>query len=84
MNKHMNLFLTELADLLIKHDIEMEATDDGANYYPSISGIEFFQKAVYDSDDSDDPIREYSYYSVPKCINGNDIITILKGSNNES
>ena len=62
MNQHMKLFLTELAELLNKYDIEMEAIDDGALYYPAVGGIEFGQKAIYDNNKQ---LREYSFYTIP-------------------
>ena len=49
MNKHMNLFLTELADLLIKHDIEMEEITDGdkIKFFYTLTPNSFFNSNVF-------------------------------------
>ena len=49
MTKDMYEFLEELAGLLIKHNVELEAVDDDADYYPSVAGIECSIKSKYES-----------------------------------
>lgn len=47
----MRAFLTELADLMAKHEISFEAVDNGADYYPSFAGVEIYQASDYTTKD---------------------------------
>ena len=69
--KHMKDFLNELAELFDKYNIEAEAVDDDANYYPSVDGVEFDQKSDFE--------KEISYCSIrlPRYFDASDIRKIL-------
>ena len=50
MTEHMKEFLLALAELMEVHDIdEIDAVDDGADYYPSVSGVEFQMWSRWDA-----------------------------------
>jgi len=51
MTEQMKLFLMALADLLDAHGIAtVAAVDDGADYYPSVDGVEFQIWTQWDAD----------------------------------
>lgn len=41
MDENINNFLTELADLFDKYDVDAEAVEDEGGYYSYVSGVEF-------------------------------------------
>lgn len=57
MTSEMREFLTELADLIERHGVELTAVDDGVDYYPSVDGVEVIMMSKYD--DNGDTTREY-------------------------
>jgi len=65
MTKEMKAFLSELADLLEKHNIdEIEAVDDGENYYPSVDGVEINMFARWD--ENQNIIRDHCDFRLPR------------------
>ena len=62
-------FLLELSDLLEKYGIDMEAVDDDADYYPSVSGID----VDISGDHEVDPPQIWESVTLPKQFNGNDL-----------
>jgi hypothetical protein len=47
MTEEMKLFLKELADLMQKHDVELEATETSSGYSNHVDGIEVEQQGIY-------------------------------------
>jgi hypothetical protein len=46
----MEAFLLALADLMEAHDVDsIEAVDDGAEYYPSVDGVEVRMRTRWDA-----------------------------------
>lgn len=62
MQQRMKDFLSELADLLEKYKVEMEAVDNSESYYPAVGGVEFQMSPDYDFglDYCEFRIRKYS------------------------
>lgn len=70
----MKQFLTELAELMNKHNIEFECVDD-----PRDNGIEFQQNGEWDIDGN--IIRPASWFKIDsRFVNKNDILTTINRS----
>lgn len=63
MTKQMKVFLSELADLMEKHNVEAEITEEENGYYNCIEGLEFSMESLYD-DEKGVRIRDYCDYNV--------------------
>ena len=73
MTEQMKQFLTELADLIDKHDVELEATECQGSYYTNVDGIECYMEAHYK-----DVKRDNCTIKLPVFTDANDIRTIIE------
>jgi len=62
MTKEMKTFLAELADLLEKHDVELEATEGTGYYSTYVDGIDCTMNGRYDDSEV---LRKYCDVSLP-------------------
>ena len=61
----MKAFISDLADLMDRHGVgEIEAVDDGADYYPSVDGIEITINGTWDKDGV--PVRQFETFKLYK------------------
>ena len=69
--KHMKAFLEELAELMVKHGVEMDVIESDYNYSTVVDGIEFTQNSVFN--DSHDEVVPYSTAMVGKSVYPEDV-----------
>ena len=77
MTKQMKQFLTELADLLEKHDVELEATEHIRHWSSYVDGIECSMTARYNEDNP----REHCDIKLPIFTAASDIRDVIKELN---
>jgi len=75
MTPQMKQFIQELADLLAKHDVELEAVEDNHRWTPCVDGIECTMTAHYTDDST---AREYCEIRLPKWIDNNTLKDLIQ------
>lgn len=72
MTEQMKVFLLAFAELLEAHDVDMiEAVDDGAEFYPSVDGVEFNMRRRYNAEG--DEMRDSCTVRIGKAFNAKDV-----------
>ena len=72
MTEEMKNFLRELADLMEKHNVEAEVTEDTHGYYNMVEGLEFYIESKYDYE-KDIKVRDQCDFNVGRCFDASDI-----------